>query len=108
MTHSEVGAFEIVAHGGNVAVQFYLAESEADDVHATENVAKRLTPEIIALGGCMDGQTAGLIVYTIPIKAGFQAIEKVFEMGVSKFPGAQWQYSNVYDINTGEPLCWWE
>lgn len=108
MISSEVGAFEVVARGGNVAVQFYLAENESDNTQATARAVKKLAPEIVALGGRMDGHTAGLIVYTIPIAVGFPAIEKVFESGVSKFPGAQWQYSNVYDAKTGEPLGWWE
>lgn len=105
---NEVGEFEVVSHGGNVAVQFYLAERETNDAQATMSVAGKITPEIVALGGRMDGQTAGLIVYTIPVAAGFPEIERLFETATSKFPGAQWQYANVYDTTTGEPLRWWE
>jgi hypothetical protein len=105
---NETGEFEVIARGGNVAVQFYLAECESGDSQATASVARKMAPEIKALGGRMDGQTAGLIVYTIPIAAGFPAIEKLFETATDEFPGAQWQYSNVYDQKTGEPLRWWE
>jgi hypothetical protein len=105
---NKAGAFEVIAHGGNVAIQFYLAECQSDDAQATANAARKMAPEIMALGGRMDGQTAGLIVYTIPIAAGFSAIEKLFETATDEFPGAQWQYSNVYDQKTGEPLRWWE
>jgi hypothetical protein len=108
ITNQEAGTFEIVARGGNVAVQFYLSEGESNDVHATANVAGKVTPEVVGLGGRLDGQTAGLIVYTIPIAAGFPAIESVFERAASEFLGAQWQYSNVYDDRTGESLRWWE
>ena len=105
---NEAGAFEVIARGGNVAVHFFLAESESDDLQATANAVDRLAPEIARLGGHLDGQTAGLIVYTIPVKAGFSAIENVFASAVPELPGAQWQYANVYDVTTGEPLRWWE
>jgi hypothetical protein len=105
---SETGTFEIVARGGNVSVHFYLCEHDADDAEATARIAKDIAPDIAELRGRMDGQTAGLIVYSIPSGAGFQAIEKVFEAAVRRHLGAQWQYCNVYDPRTGEPLRWWE
>jgi len=108
ITNQEAGTFEIVARGGNVAIQFYLSEDESDDAQATANVAWKVTPQVVGLGGRLDGQTAGLIVYTIPITAGFPAIEKLFEMAANELSGSQWQYSNVYDVRTGEPLRWWE
>jgi hypothetical protein len=108
ITDHETGKFEIAARSGNVAIQFYLAEDESDDAHATANVVKKVTPEVVALGGRLDGQTAGLIVYTIPISVGFSAIEMIFEKAINEFYGAQWQYTNIYDVSTGEPLNWWE
>jgi hypothetical protein len=105
---SEAGTFEIIHRGGNVSIQFYLAESEADDVQATETVAREIAQSIAILGGRLDGQTAGLIVCTIPVKASFPAIEEVMEAAVRRHPGAQWQYCNVFDPDTGEPLRWWE
>src|SRR5262249_50230166 len=98
----------IVSRGGNVSVQFYLCEQDADDAQATAKAAMEIAPYIASLGGRMDGQTAGLIVYSIPSDVGFQAIEKVLEAAVRRHPGAQWQYCNVYDSETGEPLRWWE
>ncbi len=108
VTNIEVGTFDIVARGGNIAVQFYLPEIESDDLQATLKVGKEITPAIELLGGRLDGHTAGLIVYTIPIGAGFRAIEDAFVAAVSEFPGSQWQYANVYEATTGEPLRWWE
>lgn len=108
VANSEAGTFSIVARGGNVAVQFYLPEIESDDLEATAKVANKITPAIVRLGGGLDGQTAGLIVYTIPVDAGFSAIEDVFAAAVSEFPGSQWQYANVYETTTGKPLRWWE
>lgn len=105
---SAAGKFEIVARGGNVSVQFYLGEHDADDVPATEDAARGIAAELATLGGHMDGMTAGLIACSIPSKVGFAAIEKLFEAATGRHPGAQWQYGNVYDSATGEPLRWWE
>ena len=104
----ETGKFDIVVRSGNVAIQLYLSEDESDDAQATANVALNVTPKVIELGGRLDGQTAGLIVYSIPITAGFSAIEKIFEKATKEFSGALWQYTNVYDASTGESLNWWD
>lgn len=108
IANSNVGSFDIVARGGNVAVQFYLSENESNDPEATVQVANRVTPAVLRLGGRLDGQTAGLIVFTIPADAGFSAIEDVFTAAVGESPGSQWQYANVYEATTGEPLLWWK
>ncbi len=101
------GEFEVISRGGNVAVQFYLAEGNADSVQETASVALSIAPEIELLGGRLDGQTAGLLVYTVPVTAGFSAIEQIFQSAAKRFPGSQWQYSNIYDSVTGEALNWW-
>lgn len=105
---SETGSFEILARGGNVAVQFYLGEKEWNDPQATARAVGEITPRVVEIGGRLDGRTTGLIVYTIPLEIGFPTIEKVFADAVEACPGAQWQYTNVYDAVTGEPLNWWE
>jgi len=105
---NETGTFDVLAHGGNVVVQFYLSEQEWKDPQATARAASAITPGVVACGGRLEGQTRGLIVYTIPLEAGFSAIEAMFAEAVHAFPGAQWQYTNVYDARTGEPLRWWE
>jgi hypothetical protein len=105
---NEAGAFEIISRGGNVAVHFYLPESDLDDAQATNAAADDLSPRVAALKGRLDGKTSGLMVFTIPIEATFQAVEDLFAAAVSERPGAQWQFANVYDLVTGEPLRWWD
>lgn len=104
----ETGSFEVVHRGGNVSVQFYLRPNDADNFDATTAVAKEIESELRVLDGRMDGMTAGLIVFSIPCKVGFAAIEKVFEDVAHRHIGAKWQYGNVYDPVTEEPLLWWE
>jgi hypothetical protein len=108
VTNPDTGEFEIVARGGNVCVQVYLAGSDADDPEATMKVAMEIARSIEPLGGSMDAQTPGLIAFTIPVAVGFPAIEGVFAVAAARHPGAQWQYSNVYDPATGHSLGWWE
>ncbi|WHI49540.1 DUF4265 domain-containing protein [Microbulbifer sp. MLAF003] len=107
VTNAETGKFEIVRRGGNVCVQFYLGENEADNVKVTASIAEQIEALIKPFNGGIDATTAGLISITIPVAVGFQAIEGIFEIAVEKSPGAQWQYSNVYDPVSGEPLGWW-
>ena len=107
VTDPHVGAFEIIQRGGNVCVQFYLAEAEADDADATAQVAKGLGSSVRPLGGRVDAKTSGLISCTVPVSVGFPAIENAFRTAASRSPGAQWQYANVYDAISGEPLGWW-
>ena len=60
------------------------------------------------LGGTLDGPTPGLLAFTVPIDLGFPAIDQLFEDAVERWPGSQWQYTNVYDPISGQPLGWWE
>lgn len=106
-TDADVGGFEIVRRGGNVCVQLYLGENEADDAKATSDLAEEIGVLVKPLNGRVDATTAGLIALTIPVSAGFHTIEGVLEIAVEKSLGAQWQYANVYDPVSGEPLGWW-
>lgn len=101
------GAFEIVHRGGNVCVQFYLGEAEMDDAAATAAVAALIATRISAIGGRIDGTTPGLITCTVDVSAGFPAIEESFNAAAAQCHGSQWQFANVYDSASGEPLGWW-
>ncbi len=105
---NQTGEFEIVRRGGNVCVQLYLGPAASDDIRATALVAKTLLRDLAPVGGRMDAQTAGLVSFTVPVTAGFPAIEKVLRAATTRSPGAQWQYANVYHPTTGEPLRWWD
>jgi len=108
VTNHDTGDFDIVMRGGNVCVQFYLGESDVDYAEATMRVAKAIAPDIESLGGSVDAHAPGLIAFTIPVSVGFPAIEKVFASAAERYPGAEWQYSNVYNPMTGHPIGWWE
>jgi hypothetical protein len=107
ISNRETGEFEVVTRGGNVCVQFYLGETDADNSQMTIEVAKTIARDIEAFGGVMDAYTPGLIAFTIPVHVGFPAIEAVFLAAADRYHG-QWQYANVYDSTTGESLGWWK
>lgn len=96
------GGYDVVEHGGNVCVQVYFPDHDPG-----ERVEGALVPAVEALGGWLDGRTPGVATFTIPVSAGFAAIERVFEGWVGGEPGASWSYANVYGPD-GDQLRWWE
>jgi len=93
--------FRVTRRGGNICVQFFW-EGDLNDC------ADALGPKAAALGGRIDGQTASLLVFTIPVSAGFPAIERIFYDAETRYTGCRWMYGNVYDPADGRtPLNWW-
>ncbi|MFD7572414.1 DUF4265 domain-containing protein [Streptomyces sp. NPDC059810] len=89
---------EVVARGGNVAVQVF--HSGIPDEAVTS-----LKRRAVSVGGRVDGELETLVVLTFPIEVGFPAIEAI----LAELPeeGVEWEYGNVFD-GQGEPLSWWE
>jgi hypothetical protein len=95
------GTYEVVVRAGNVAVRVLSSQSlVAVEPNLTSLVAT-------ALGGRLDGSIDRGLAYTIPIAAGFPAIEQVFSAFVEGTSGAIWEYGNVY-AEDGKPLEWWQ
>jgi hypothetical protein len=100
VTDSTLGAFEVVERGGNLAVKFAAVTPIAAVVPI---ISAGLEP----LGGRLDGHIEKAAVWTIPVVAGFHAIEQVMSAASARTPGSEWWYGNVYD-GQGRPLRWWE
>lgn len=95
------GEFEVVKRYGNVAVQVY-----AD--HPVEPYKKELEIAVQSMRGTLDGSIEKGMVFTIPISAGFDSIENLFDDFVKSRSGIEWYYGNVYDPHDGvTPLNWW-
>jgi|RhiMetdeSRZDD1v2_1073273.scaffolds.fasta_scaffold00066_34 hypothetical protein len=91
--------YRVTKRGGNVCVQFFWNADES---------RPWLEPRVAALGGRLDGQTPGILVFTIPVTAGFPAIESIFYEADKRYPGCKWMYGNVYDPVDGvTQLNWW-
>ena len=94
------GAFEVTRRGGNLAIQ----------VFSDEPVAARraeLATRVARLGGTLDGAVGRGLSFSVPIAAGFPAIEAVFRAWVNEHPGWEWYFGNVYAADGVTPLGWW-
>lgn len=98
---NDVG-YELIQRSGNLCLRV-LSKSNIDDV------IQALTPEIELLDGILDIQTPRLLVYSIHVSIGFQAIELLLDRISGQFAGTLWYYGNVYDPADGvTPLDWWQ
>ncbi|MFE1957831.1 DUF4265 domain-containing protein [Streptomyces sp. NPDC059479] len=101
------GGFTVTGRAGNVAVHVSAPAS------AEERLGE-LTVQVKALGGWLDGRSHtrdaaySFSVYTVPVKAGFPAIEEAFQSYAADVPDGQWTYANVFaDAEGSRPLNWW-
>jgi hypothetical protein len=50
-----------------------------------------------------------MLVLTVPLAAGWDAIESSMNAAVERLGASSWLYGNVYDPSDGvTPLRWWE
>jgi Domain of unknown function (DUF4265) len=95
------GEFRVLERGQNLCVQIFCTRQ----LEAIEEVA---TQKFAGLSGRLDGKASKELVYTIPVTAGFPAVEAVARELVTQFPEAEWYFGNVYDPADGStPLNWW-
>jgi hypothetical protein len=94
------GAFTVKKHVGNLCVRVLSKQS-------LTLLEQALTGEFEKLGGDLDVQEDKILVYSIHVGYGFDAIEKLLNEQLASYPEANWFYGNVYDPESGEPLNWW-
>ena len=88
------GQFEVIERSGNLAIQVFGASS---------NEVAGLRESVARISGSLDGQDSKAAVFTVPVTAGFAAIEELF-----KKSGVEWYYGNVYADDGVTPLGWWD
>lgn len=97
----EGGGFSLLKRAGNICIQVYWRGDLRD---LEQFVGLRLKK----IGGWIDGRSHAEIVCTVPISAGFQSVESVFNSAAQEYSGLEWYYGNVYDPVDGvTPLNWW-
>ena len=94
------GAFDVIRRGGNVCLQILRREG-------IKPVVEWMLPRVQPLSGRLDGAIEIGAVFTIPLTAGFRAIEDLMAEAVKEFPDAEWYYGNVYADDGITPLNWW-
>jgi len=101
----EPSGFRVLSRAGNLAV---VVTFEEEQDRSAEPVG-RLREGIRALGGTQDGGPARMLVLTVPLRAGFPAVEKLLNGFVAEMPGTHWWYGNVYERGDAtRPLDWWK
>jgi hypothetical protein len=94
--------FDVVDRSGNLSVWVY-----GSDGHQQTTIDE-LTPQLQRLGGRLDGGSGKLVIFTIPVDAGFAAAEEVLNAHVARHPKTEWYYGNVYAEGGDTPLGWWD
>jgi hypothetical protein len=96
--------FKVLKRSRNLCVWFFF-QSEDETLGLK---AKQLLRTVEEIGGWLDGGKRNLLIFTIPITAGFVNIEKVLNEALKKIHGSTWLYGNIYDPEDGAtPLNWW-
>ena len=94
----------VLRRGGNLCVWFYHHEPLDESSTATAHISAVAE----SLGGRLDGGYSRMLVLTVPLSAGFDAVAQAFDDAVRRHPGSSWLYGNVYDPADGvTPLNWW-
>lgn len=102
--NEETGQYELQRRSGNLCIRVY----SRDDIQPLND---SISPEMELMGGTLDIQTPRMLVYSIHVSCGFEAIEALLNKAIGDKTTnntSQWLYGNVYDPNDGAtPLNWW-
>jgi hypothetical protein len=104
LTNAVPQGFKVLRRGGNFCIWLYFEDENR--VHGPAQ--DRIRREVERLGGELDGATDLSLVFTIPLRVGFDAVRTFFDRVVEETHGTLWIYANVYDPKTGAPLNWWK
>lgn len=105
LTPDSPQGYRVLARGGNLCVWIYFADEVDPDGAETADLARTAG----TLGGRLDGGWSRMLVLTVPLAAGWAAIESSINAAVERLGASSWLYGNVYDPSDGvTPLRWWE
>ncbi|SMF24691.1 protein of unknown function [Alteromonadaceae bacterium Bs31] len=96
-------SYSVLKRSGNLCIRVFAKQ-------AIENLAGNLVPALEKLGGSLDYQNERMLVFSIHVSCGFQAIEQLLNEHVGKDGQSAWFYGNVYLEKDGElqPMNWWQ
>lgn len=94
------GRFEVLQRSGNLALRIFFREKD-------ENLSNSIVAELEKLGGSIDINSDRALAVSIYFGIGFSTIEDMVSKLI-KDTDCQWNYGNVYDSESGEPLNWWQ
>ncbi len=94
------GTFEVLQRGGNLCLRMYPTEPPSDAGIVALTAAFRQLNGLVEMPA-----DRRFIVITVPLAAGFRAVEGAAREWVGD-QDCPWEYGNVYD-DDGHPLGWW-
>jgi hypothetical protein len=100
LTDPELGVFDVLSRGRNVAVKVVSSRPLGSTVI-------RVNAFLSNVGGRLDGAIEKAAVWTVPAPVWFHRIELAMEGALAGTSEIEWWYTNVYD-DAGEALRWWE
>ncbi len=105
LTDQHPQGFEVNCRSGFLCVWFYF-ESPGVNLGPDGEYVRNTVEKF---GGICDGGGNTHLLFSIPARFGFPAIEKLFGDLSAQFPGSSWLFGNVYDPWNGfSPFGWWE
>lgn len=96
----EGGVCDVVERSGLLVIRLF-ARAGISAMAAT------LGPALNSFEGEIEHEDERMLVFSVPVAAGFVAIEAVMAQLLEGRNDAAWRYGNVYD-DAGEPLNWWQ
>lgn len=98
--------YRVVERSGNVCIRLFLNRCSDRDRTQMAAMAERLDGMV---DGGLDTDSSHLLILTMHLSSGFDAIEQLMEQITRQFDVDSWMYGNVYDPRDGvTPLNWWE
>jgi hypothetical protein len=100
--------YRMLRRSGNVCIQLFM-----DRCSDEERVL--MTDLVRSISGWLDGgmnsaapSECCMLIFTVPLTAGFHAIERTMAEIATRFAVERWMYGNVYDPSDNRtPLNWW-
>ncbi len=89
--------FTIIERSGNLCVRV---------LSKTPELMTQKLADFEKLGANLDTKSARMLVYSIHVSCGFEAIEACLNKACG--PEDLWVYGNVYDPSDNTPLNWWQ
>lgn len=103
---SPEGAFRVIERSGNLCLRILTRQSFREP--ALDPLRQALVAEIEKLGGDLDIDEPQVLVFSVHVAIGFDAIETLLNRLLAGHAEVAWFYGNVYDADSGEPLDWWQ
>lgn len=96
--------FVVKERSGFISIQVFLTSCSIEQQASMQERFKQIKGW---LDGGLNRKSGTLLIFNVPVTAGFGAIEKVIEEIQHEFPVESWMYGNVYGLDGITPLNWW-